>query len=83
MRIHLAHDVGASGNQAALFSLKGRLAGSRTVLYSTGDSNGTWAHRIPGLYVPNGTMQCAAGCCQWLKSTVCWAEGEQASRARV
>lgn len=31
----------------------------------------TWAHAVPGLYAPNGTMQYAGGCYNWLKNTVC------------
>ena len=28
----------------------------------------TWPHMVPGLYAPNGTMQYAAGCYQWIKN---------------
>lgn len=31
----------------------------------------TWAHMVPGLYVPNGTMQYAGGCYEWFKNTLC------------
>jgi xylulokinase len=31
----------------------------------------TWAHIIPGLYAPNGTMQCAGGAYNWIKNTMC------------
>lgn len=31
----------------------------------------TWAHIVPGLYAPNGTMQYAGGAYSWLKDTVC------------
>ena len=31
----------------------------------------TWAHVIPGLYAPNGTMQYAGGAYNWMKSTIC------------
>ncbi len=34
----------------------------------------TWAHAIPGLYAPNGTMQFAGGSYNWLKNTICLAE---------
>ncbi len=34
----------------------------------------TWAHIIPGLYAPNGTMQCAGGAYNWLKNTICTME---------
>lgn len=30
----------------------------------------TWAHMIPGLYAPNGTMQYAGGSLSWLKATL-------------
>lgn len=31
----------------------------------------TWAHIVPGLYAPNGTMQFAGGCYNWMKNTIC------------
>lgn len=31
----------------------------------------TWAHIVPGLYAPNGTMQTAGGAYSWLKNTLC------------
>lgn len=31
----------------------------------------TWAHMVPGLYAPNGTMQYAGGAYNWLKNTIC------------
>ncbi len=34
----------------------------------------TWAHAIPGLYAPNGTMQTAGGAYSWLKNTICQKE---------
>lgn len=30
-----------------------------------------WAHAVPGLYSPNGTMQYAGGSFSWLKNTIC------------
>lgn len=30
-----------------------------------------WAHAVPGLYSPNGTMQYAGGSYSWLKNTIC------------
>lgn len=39
----------------------------------------TWAHIVPGLYSPNGTMQTAGGAYSWLKSTVCTLESERAA----
>ncbi len=38
----------------------------------------TWAHVIPGLYAPNGTMQTAGGAYSWLKNTVCKMEAYDA-----
>ena len=37
-----------------------------------------WAHAVPGLYAPNGTMQSAGGCYSWLKNTICQIESLQA-----
>lgn len=34
----------------------------------------TWAHIVPGLYAPNGTMQYAGGAYNWLKNTICQME---------
>lgn len=34
----------------------------------------TWAHMIPGLYAPNGTMQYAGGSFEWMKKTICTEE---------
>ncbi len=31
----------------------------------------TWAHAIPGLYAPNGTMQYAGGAYNWVRETIC------------
>lgn len=31
----------------------------------------TWAHIVPGLYAPNGTMQYAGGSYNWMKNTIC------------
>lgn len=38
----------------------------------------TWAHVIPGMYAPNGTMQYAGGAYNWLKNTICRMESYQA-----
>lgn len=38
----------------------------------------TWAHLVPGLYAPNGTMQCAGGSYSWLKNQIAKYETEQA-----
>lgn len=34
----------------------------------------TWAHVIPGLYAPNGTMQYAGGAYNWIKENICLKE---------
>jgi len=41
----------------------------------------TWAHAVPGLYAPNGTMQYAGGAYNWLKNTVCTMEVYQAAES--
>lgn len=38
----------------------------------------TWAHVIPGMYAPNGTMQYAGGCYSWLKNNICKIEAHNA-----
>ena len=41
----------------------------------------TWAHMVPGLYVPNGTMQYAAGAYNWIKNTICQPKSLEAARS--
>jgi xylulokinase len=36
----------------------------------------TWAHIVPGLYAPNGTMQTAGGAYNWIKNNICMLETE-------
>jgi len=43
----------------------------------------TWAHIVPGLYAPNGTMQCAGGSYNWLKTQIAWIETAEALKAGV
>ena len=38
----------------------------------------TWAHIIPGLYAPNGTMQYAGGAYSWVKECICRMESYDA-----
>ncbi len=38
----------------------------------------TWAHLVPGLYSPTGTMQAAGGSYQWLRDTICASEKQAA-----
>ena len=42
----------------------------------------TWAHAVPGLYAPNGTMQYAGGSYSWLKNTICTQESHQAEATK-
>ncbi len=43
----------------------------------------TWAHAVPGLYAPNGTMQTAGGAYSWLKNTICTMEAYEAQQKGV
>lgn len=43
----------------------------------------TWAHAVPGLYAPNGTMQTAGGAYSWLKNTVCTMESYEAKEKGI
>lgn len=43
----------------------------------------TWAHIVPGMYAPNGTMQSAGGSYAWLKNQICRHEAAEAERAGV
>ena len=43
----------------------------------------TWAHAVPGLYAPNGTMQSAGGSYSWIKNTICQMEAYQAEQAGI
>ena len=37
-----------------------------------------WAHAVPGMYSPNGTMQYAGGSFKWMKETICDDETKEA-----
>lgn len=37
-----------------------------------------WAHMVPNMFAPCGTMQAAGGSYQWLRREVCWSEGREA-----
>jgi xylulokinase len=41
----------------------------------------TWAHAVPGLFHPTGTMQTAAGSYAWLKREICHEEAARAEAA--
>jgi xylulokinase len=43
----------------------------------------TWAHLVPGLFSPTGTMQAAGGSYQWLRDTFCIQEKEAAERLQL
>ena len=43
----------------------------------------TWAHIVPGLYAPNGTMQSAGGSYAWLKNQICRQEAAEAEEEGV
>jgi xylulokinase len=38
-----------------------------------------WAHAVPGMYSPNGTMQYAGGSYKWMKDTICHEEARLAA----
>lgn len=37
-----------------------------------------WAHMVPGMFSPCGTMQAAGGSYQWLRRQICWSEEQEA-----
>ena len=37
-----------------------------------------WAHMVPNMFAPCGTMQAAGGSYQWLQRQVCWSETREA-----
>lgn len=37
-----------------------------------------WAHMVPNMFAPCGTMQAAGGSYQWLQRQVCWSESREA-----
>lgn len=39
----------------------------------------TWAHLVPGMFSPTGTMQTAGGSYQWLRDVICISEKQAAS----
>ncbi len=43
----------------------------------------TWAHLIPGMYSPCGTMQAAGGAYQWLRDTICQPEKMIAEQKKI
>jgi xylulokinase len=43
----------------------------------------TWAHLVPGMYSPTGTMQAAGGSYQWLRDVFCDLEKEASNSLKV
>jgi xylulokinase len=43
----------------------------------------TWAHLVPGMFSPCGTMQAAGGSYQWLRDTLCLPEKEVAQALKL
>lgn len=56
---------------------------SRHPVYDPEMRTFTWAHLVPGMYSPCGTMQAAGGSYQWLRDVFCLPEVEEASRRGV
>ncbi|HEX7588626.1 MAG TPA: xylulokinase [Anaerolineae bacterium] len=40
-----------------------------------------WAHMVPNMFAPCGTMQAAGGSYQWLMRQVCWSENREAGES--
>jgi xylulokinase len=55
---------------------------SKTPIFDPQLRTFTWAHLMPGVYSPCGTMQAAGGSYQWLRDTVCLPEKEAASQLK-
>jgi xylulokinase len=47
-------------------------------IYDPGRRIFNWAHMVPNMFAPCGTMQAAGGSYQWLQRQVCWSEGREA-----
>lgn len=47
-------------------------------IYDPGHRIFNWAHMVPGMFAPCGTMQAAGGSYQWLRRQVCWSESAEA-----
>ncbi len=48
-------------------------------IYDPGRRIFNWAHMVPNMFAPCGTMQAAGGSYQWLQRQVCWSESREAS----
>ena len=51
---------------------------ARRPIYDPGRRIFNWAHMVPGMFAPCGTMQAAGGSYQWLRRQVCLSEGREA-----
>lgn len=49
-------------------------------IYDPGHRIFNWAHMVPGMFAPCGTMQAAGGSYQWLRHQVCWTENQEAEK---
>ena len=58
------------------------LAGPQPI-YDPGRRIFNWAHMVPGMFLPCGTMQAAGGSYQWLRRQVCWHEAREAEQTGV
>lgn len=47
-------------------------------IYDPGRRIFNWAHMVPNMFAPCGTMQAAGGSYQWLRRQVCWSESREA-----
>ncbi|PWH16107.1 MAG: xylulokinase [Ardenticatenia bacterium] len=56
---------------------------SRRPIYDAGRRIFNWAHMVPGMFLPCGTMQAAGGSYQWLRRQVCWYEAKEAEQKRM
>jgi len=53
--------------------------GAARPIYDPGRRIFNWAHMVPGMFAPCGTMQAAGGSYQWLRRQICWSETVEAS----
>ncbi|MCC7163849.1 MAG: xylulokinase [Anaerolineae bacterium] len=54
---------------------------ARKPIFDPGRRIFNWAHMVPGMFSPCGTMQAAGGSYQWLRQQVCWSEERQAEQS--
>jgi xylulokinase len=56
---------------------------SKTPVFDPSLRTFTFAHLMPGMYMPCGTMQAAGGSYQWLRDAFCQPEKEAAERLKI